>query len=861
MTADHVVIVRDLATEWCNRKRTSVFESSTSRNPGRKVYSDKSSESFWRCKWMLWSHHSSDSDILLYTKTSWTQVRFLRNNTAHWKQSTEVSVQEKRCWLSWTTCTWVTPDPERVGAIYRWSGMGQLRRQIQGPKFGEGLKCHPISIEDLGSPLWPPRVRRSPVGEHVPHAGHSHPEDPIGPRSASRLVDLDAMRQCSGKLFAQSHQSPAGAAVRADARSEIVALFVRILGNRTRHVRWCCEEFGQSASGPRRIGSEKCVEDKRGRVLGVGLIVCQWSTLERGVGWTAERPQFEGSSRSGTQIGRRPRVRGSQWTGLLAGLRPPPRDQEDEHPIRDKSGWQHEAASRIEQEHRESLFRVLAPERALLRSQGGPGAGAAFHVCPTCPLTRIDPAHFRVLLLRRLRLPLPLSARSCRCGRPLDSRGHTTEQDAQGRGFWEDADTRWTAQQQGFVAREAHVSPQTWWSEIWTWRHQIMQMRVGWRSSLTGCHCLAAHSWRSTRPWSPFCTATGRHALAPLTTTAQRWLPPRRKERTYLELGRRGRARLVLVGEVGGRWSHETWAFLSQLARAKAHHEPHILHQRVQAWCSRWQAILSCTAAKAFARSLLESRAAVGADSDTPASHDVLRCFQGPGEQDWISGVFDGVWVTVPCPSKGKKKKWCRMVEHESWSRSHLAWWTCTNLSWALPHWNESRQWIWCLTIVIPTCTSLWWSEFLVAERWWWRAERNEEKLQLVVRNLCCELWTKFSAQTRCGEQNSEIHCRNYRQTTCSFEQWQRAKLSHVSHSCPPGKVVTTSKQCTETCKDSRDSTQAQIETITAIQFSAISLVVPFAIRYAGFVLSRFTVRPDGRTPFQYLFGTPCVSC
>ena len=111
----------------------------------------------------------------------------------------------------------------------------------------------------------------------------------------------------------------------------------------------------------------------------------------------------------------------------------------------------------------------------------------------------------------------------------------------------------------------------------------------------------------------------------------------RRKERTNPELvGRRGRARLVvLAGEVGGRWSHETWAFLSQLARAKARHEPHILRQRVQqAWCSRWQAILSCTAAKAFARSLLESRAAVGADGDTPASHDVLRCFQGPGEQD-----------------------------------------------------------------------------------------------------------------------------------------------------------------------------------------------------------------------------------
>ena len=53
---------------------------------------------------------------------------------------------------------------------------------------------------------------------------------------------------------------------------------------------------------------------------------------------------------------------------------------------------------------------------------------------------------------------------------------------------------------------------------------------------------------------------------------------------------------------------------------------------------------------------------------------------------------------------------------------------------------------------------------------------------------------------------------------------------------------------------------QTQVETNTGIQLSAISPAIPFAIRYAGFVLSRFTVRPDGRTPFQYLLGTPYVS-
>ena len=49
---------------------------------------------------------------------------------------------------------------------------------------------------------------------------------------------------------------------------------------------------------------------------------------------------------------------------------------------------------------------------------------------------------------------------------------------------------------------------------------------------------------------------------------------------------------------------------------------------------------------------------------------------------------------------------------------------------------------------------------------------------------------------------------------------------------------------------------QTQIETNTDVQLSAISP----AIHFAGFVLSRFTVRPDGRTPFQYLLGTAYVS-
>ena len=54
----------------------------------------------------------------------------------------------------------------------------------------------------------------------------------------------------------------------------------------------------------------------------------------------------------------------------------------------------------------------------------------------------------------------------------------------------------------------------------------------------------------------------------------------KKKERTCPELV--GRARLVVLArEVVGPWCPETRAFLSQLAKAKARHEPRILRQRV----------------------------------------------------------------------------------------------------------------------------------------------------------------------------------------------------------------------------------------------------------------------------------------
>ena len=97
------------------------------------------------------------------------------------------------------------------------------------------------------------------------------------------------------------------------------------------------------------------------------------------------------------------------WSALVAGARPLPPPLDD--PGGWRTGWQHEAASRVERHFCDTGLRAVP--------------------CPVllCPLrqrfhTRIESHLFRLLLLRRLRLPLPPCVPVCRCGRPLDSFGH-----------------------------------------------------------------------------------------------------------------------------------------------------------------------------------------------------------------------------------------------------------------------------------------------------------------------------------------------------------------------------------------------------------------------------------------------------
>ena len=63
---------------------------------------------------------------------------------------------------------------------------------------------------------------------------------------------------------------------------------------------------------------------------------------------------------------------------------------------------------------------------------------------------------------------------------------------------------------------------------------------------------------------------------------------------------------------------------ITKNTRFRARSEPPLLRKRVEhAWRMRWWSILSCTAARALAASLVDSWGGVGADGGFPAAHEV----------------------------------------------------------------------------------------------------------------------------------------------------------------------------------------------------------------------------------------------
>ena len=130
----------------------------------------------------------------------------------------------------------VTPGPDRVGAIYGsiqenmwvhssiridggktqvWNGAGVkpaicevLTAQAADPeaKVWKGSEVPPNQqgLRILESPVRPPRVCCCSVGEEIAETRDPHSKDPSRARFTIGMVDPVALRQCQGKLLAQS---------------------------------------------------------------------------------------------------------------------------------------------------------------------------------------------------------------------------------------------------------------------------------------------------------------------------------------------------------------------------------------------------------------------------------------------------------------------------------------------------------------------------------------------------------------------------------------------------------------------------------------------------------------------------------
>ena len=251
------------------------------------------------------------------------------------------------------------------------------------------------------------------------------------------------------------------------------------------------------------------------------------------------------------------------WADLLEG-RSPGRVSDDEDPCQPRAGWQQKAGSVLEHHHHDHVVwpRLREPEQALMRSQRGPLASVAFTSTPSDRCSRFDPALFRVLLLRRLLLPLPLSVRNCRCGRPLDAFG-TTVQLAQQQGCWGAEVGLWSLSWPECAGRAEQESAPTFSCATWTWHSTTAWMADDWKWWQMGCPSTEAPSWPSTRQWCHHCTgmAVPDEAQLPMTGAHVRNEPA-------LSLPVRGAGRVLLC------WLLKSGAAGQKKQRSSSHHSP-----------------------------------------------------------------------------------------------------------------------------------------------------------------------------------------------------------------------------------------------------------------------------------------------
>ena len=259
---------------------------------------------------------------------------------------------------------------------------------------------------------------------------------------------------------------------------------------------------------------------------------------------------------------------------------PPPREPDEFEPGCSRRGWQHEAASRTEMVHRDTWImpRLTDDERAMLRSQSGPGSGLAFSSVPAsaCPTELI-----------------PITSECCCCAdfvSPFSpvSQGHLP--------VWPSPSTLLASHRAVSAAELPSVgqaglsSGELLSSDLPRGSvQQSLDECVGSSGLCSGSSVAPnAHDARrleivaeglplyggaqlavdTTLVSAHHCDGTARLGAAHIDGAAL-VVARRRKERAYPELvGPRSRAKLVvLAGEVGGRWSCRDGDFLEVVGR------------------------------------------------------------------------------------------------------------------------------------------------------------------------------------------------------------------------------------------------------------------------------------------------------
>ena len=283
---------------------------------------------------------------------------------------------------------------------------------------------------------------------------------------------------------------------------------------------------------------------------------------------------------------------------------------------------QHDASSFVEQHFfNSSIWPQLIPgELPLLRSQGGPLSGLPFTALPVSAQSRFDSDLFRVLLLRRLRLPLPLSSCSYRCGRPLDCLG-TTAQVVRGQVCWGGVGSRWSLLQRVCAEKPEHESRPTFFSVTWICWAFLRRINGAWRSSPKASLPSTVPSWRLTPPLFHFSTPT----THPTNVIRRRMVQLLRQ----LDAAKYDPAPRRVVPSLLS-WQERLLAS----SQKRPNRSFGSLRERRQGLSQNRCALelaslgpMSCAAARAFASSLLDCRGHPGADGDIPCEADVLGDF------------------------------------------------------------------------------------------------------------------------------------------------------------------------------------------------------------------------------------------